>query len=140
MFKEHSFIRKYQAILYGAPKENSGTISLAIGRSKKDRKKIAFYPLGTPNTKDAVTHFQVLERFNGFSLVELTLETGRTHQIRVHMLSKSCPVLGDPLYAAERKNFGLSGQCLHAKVIGFHHPITGKEMYFDAPLGRTMPM
>ncbi len=134
MFKEHSFTRKYQAILYGGPKEDSGTVSLAIGRSKKDRKKMAFYPLGTPNAKDAVTHFQVLERFNGYSLVELTLETGRTHQIRVHMLSKSCPILADPLYAPNRKNFELSGQCLHAKVIGFKHPISGKEMYFDAPL------
>ncbi len=134
MFKNHSFTRKYQAILYGAPKEDYGTVSLAIGRSKKDRKKMAFYPLGTPNTKDAITHFQVLERFNGYSLVELTLETGRTHQIRVHMLSKSCPVLADPLYAPNRKNFGLIGQCLHAKVIGFPHPVTGKEMFFDAPL------
>ncbi len=134
MFKDHSFTRKYHAILYGAPKEDSGTVSLAIGRSKKDRKKMAFYPLGTPNTKDAITHYRVLERFNGYSYVELTLETGRTHQIRVHMLSMSCPVLADPLYASDRKNFGLCGQCLHAKTIGFKHPVSGEDMFFDAPL------
>ncbi len=134
MFKDHSFTRQYHAILYGGPKEDSGTVSLAIGRSKKDRKKMMFYPSGTPNTKDAKTHFKVLERLNGYTYVELTLETGRTHQIRVHMLSLGCPVVGDPLYAAGRKNFGLTGQCLHAKNIGFKHPTTGKEMFFDSPL------
>ena len=93
-----------------------------------------FYPLGTPNTKDARTKYKVLERFQGFSHVELTLETGRTHQIRVHMLSLGCPVVGDPLYAPGRKSFNLKGQCLHAKNIGFRHPVTGQEMFFDSPL------
>ncbi len=134
MFQDHSFTRKYQAIVYGAPKADRGTIELAIGRSKKDRKKMMFYPLNTPNTKNATTHYQVLERFDGYSHVELTLETGRTHQIRVHMLSLSCPVLADPVYAAGRKNFGLSGQCLHAKYISFHHPITNELLSFDSPL------
>ena len=134
MFQEHSFTRQYEAVLYGAPKEDTGTVSLAIGRSQKDRKKMAAFPLGSPNAKDAVTHFQVLERFPGYSHVRLTLETGRTHQIRVHMLAISCPVLADPLYAPGRKTFQLSGQCLHAKTIGFQHPITGKDMYFDSPL------
>ncbi len=134
MFKDHSFSRQYHAILYGCPKEDEGTVSLAIGRSKKDRKKMTFYPAGTPNTKEAKTHYKVLQRFNGYSYVELTLETGRTHQIRVHMLSLGCPVLGDPLYAAGRKNFGLIGQCLHAKNIGFIHPTTGEEMFFDSSL------
>lgn len=134
MFKDHSFERKYQAILYGTPKVDEGCVNLAIGRSKKDRKKMAFYAPDTPNTKNAVTYFKVLERFDGYSHVELTLETGRTHQIRVHMLSLSCPVLGDPLYAPGRKSFGLVGQCLHAKYIRFKHPITGKELTFDSPL------
>ncbi len=134
MFKDHSFTRQYHAILYNGPKEDKGTVSLAIGRHKTDRKKMMFYPMGSPNSKDAITHYCVLERFQDFSYVELTLETGRTHQIRVHMLSMGCPVLADPVYAAGRKNFGLTGQCLHAKNIGFKHPITGKEMFFDSPL------
>lgn len=134
MFKDHTFTRQYHAILYGAPKEDEGTVHLAIGRSKKDRKKMTFYPIGTPNTKDAKTHYKVLQRFNHYSYVELTLETGRTHQIRVHMLSLGCPVVGDPLYAPGRKNFDLVGQCLHAKNIGFRHPISGEQMFFDSPL------
>lgn len=134
MFKDHSFSRQYHAIVYGNLKEDEGTVSLAIGRSKKDRKKMAFYPSGTPNTKEALTHYKVLERYNGFSYVELTLETGRTHQIRVHMLSLGCPVLGDPLYASGRNSFGLTGQCLHAKNIGFIHPKTGEALFFDSKL------
>jgi len=134
MFKDHSFTRQYHAIVYGGPKDDEGTVSLAIGRSKKDRKKMAFYPMGSANAKDAITHYRVLERLNGYSYVELTLETGRTHQIRVHMLSLGCPIVGDPLYAPGRKNFGLIGQCLHAKNIGFKHPISGKEMLLDSAL------
>ena len=134
MFHDHTFTRKYHAILYGAPKNEEGTVNLAIGRSKKDRKKMAFYPPNTENAKNALTHYRVLERLGDYSYVELTLETGRTHQIRVHMQSLSCPVLADPVYAPNRKNFGLAGQCLHAKIIGFPHPITKKELYFDSPL------
>ncbi len=134
MFKNHSFVRKYEAIVYGVPKEEVGTINLAIGRSKKDRKKMAFFPPDSPNTKNAVTHYRVIERFAGYTHVELRLETGRTHQIRVHMLSMSCPVLADPLYAGGRKSFGLSGQCLHAKFIEFRHPIDGRVLTFEAPL------
>lgn len=134
MFKDHSFTRQYHAILYGSPKEDEGTVTLAIGRSKKDRKKMMYYPSGSPNTKEAKTHYKVLQRFEHYSYVELTLETGRTHQIRVHMLSLGCPVVGDPLYAPGRKNFNLIGQCLHAKNIGFNHPITGEKMFFDSPL------
>lgn len=134
MFKDHSFTRQYHAILYGSPKEDEGTVTLAIGRSKKDRKKMMYYPSGTPNTKEAKTHYKVLQRFEHYSYVELTLETGRTHQIRVHMLSLGCPVVGDPLYAPGRKNFNLIGQCLHAKNIGFNHPLTGEKMFFDSPL------
>lgn len=134
MFKDHSFTRQYHAILYGSPKEDEGVVTLAIGRSKKDRKKMMYYPSGTPNTKEAKTHYKVLQRFEHYSYVELTLETGRTHQIRVHMLSLGCPVVGDPLYAPGRKNFNLIGQCLHAKNIGFSHPVTGEKMFFDSPL------
>lgn len=134
MFKDHSFSRQYHAILYGSPKDDEGTVSLAIGRSKKDRKKMMFYPSGTPNTKEAKTHYKVLQRFEHYSYVELTLETGRTHQIRVHMLSLGCPVVGDPLYAPGRKNFDLVGQCLHAKNIGFQHPVSGEKMFFDSHL------
>jgi len=134
MFKEHNFQRTYHAILYGCPKNDFGTVELAIGRSKKDRKKMSFYPLNTPGAKNAVTHYRVLERYRGYSYVELNLETGRTHQIRVHMLSIACPVLADPVYAAGRKNFGLQGQCLHAKTISFIHPTSGKTLKFDSPL------
>ena len=134
MFKSHNFKRIYHAILYGAPKCDSGTINLAIGRSKKDRKKMDYYPPNTPNTKNAITHYRVLERFSGYSYVELELETGRTHQIRVHMLSQSCPILADPIYASGRKTLGLSGQCLHAKYIQFAHPITGELLTLDSPL------
>ena len=136
MFRDHSFQRKYEALVYGKPVPSNGTINLAIGRSKKDRKRMAFFQPDSPNTKNAVTHYQVLESFDSLSHVECTLETGRTHQIRVHMLSLGCPVVGDPLYAPGRKSYGLTGQCLHAKHIGFIHPITGEELSFDAPLPR----
>jgi len=134
MFQQHNFTRKYHAIVYGNLREDAGTISLAIGRSKSDRKKMAFYPPDFPNAKNAVTHYRVLERFHGYTYVELSLETGRTHQIRVHMLSISSPVLADPLYAPNRETFGLSGQCLHAKYIEFKHPVTHEKLVFDSPL------
>ena len=134
MFHDHSFVRKYEAIVYGTPKDEQGTVNWAIGRSQKDRKKMAFYEPNSPNAKNAITHYRVIERFRKHARVELTLETGRTHQIRVHMLSLSCPVLGDPLYASGRDSMGLNGQCLHAKFIEFSHPITGELLSFEAPL------
>ncbi len=134
MFQNHSFVRKYEAIVYGSLKNTCGTITHAIGRSKKDRKKMTFYPENSPNTKRAITHYRVIREFRGYSHVELNLETGRTHQIRVHMLSLSSPVLADPLYAPGRETFGLNGQCLHAKFIEFKHPITGKILSFESPL------
>lgn len=134
MFKDHSFNRVYHAILYGNLKNDTGTVSLAIGRSKKDRKKMAAFPMGTEGAKDAVTHYRVLERFKGYCYVELRLETGRTHQIRVHMKSLGHPVLADPIYAEGRESFSLSGQCLHAKSIGFIHPINKTELFFDSEL------
>ena len=123
--KEHSFTRVYNAIVSGNIKEDSGTVDLPIGRHPKDRKKMA---VTEKNSRNAVTHFTVLERFSDYTLLELRLETGRTHQIRVHMSHKGHAVLGDPLYAPNsgKNRFGLSGQCLHAKTIGFVHPKTGE--------------
>ena len=134
MIKTHDFLRRYKAVLWGAPKEDEGTVRSAVGRSAKDRKKMASFPLGTPNTKEAVTHYRIIERFPRHSFAEMTLETGRTHQIRVQMQSIGCPVLGDPLYAPGRDPMGLSGQCLHAGEIGFRHPVTGEELHFTSPL------
>lgn len=123
--KEHSFTRMYNAIVYGNVKDDEGTIDLPIGRHPKDRKKMAVVE---KNSKTAVTHYKVLQRFDGFTHLELKLETGRTHQIRVHMSKKGHAVVGDPLYAPNggKNPFGLEGQCLHAKVVGFVHPISGE--------------
>lgn len=131
--KEHSFTRIYNALLYGCPKNTEGTVDAHIGRSPKDRKKMA---VTDKNSKNAVTHYKVLEDFGSYSLCEMKLETGRTHQIRVHMSHIGYPVVGDPLYAPrDGKNpFGIAGQALHAKVIGFVHPITGDYMEFDSEL------
>ena len=134
MIKTHDFTRKYYAVIYGSLPEDCGVIRSAIGRSTKDRKKMASYPPGTDHTKDAVTYYKTLEKIDGYSLVELTLETGRTHQIRVHMQSLGCPVVDDPLYASGRKKIGSGGQILHAGFLGFQHPLTGKTMNFSAPL------
>ncbi len=119
--KEHSFTRVYNAIVYGNIKEDEGTVDLPIGRHPKDRKKMA---VTEKNSKNAVTHYKVLERFSGYTFLELRLETGRTHQIRVHMSQKGHAVIGDPLYAPNggKNPFGLVGQCLHAKTVGFVHP------------------
>lgn len=127
--KEHSFTREYQAILTGRLKEKSGTINAPIGRSKYDRKKMCVTQL---NSKEAVTHYEVLEEFGQYSLVKFRLETGRTHQIRVHSAYIGHPVLGDDVYGKPFK--GLEGQCLHAKKIGFVHPETEKYMEFDSEL------
>ena len=127
--KEHSFTREYQAILTGRLKEKSGTINAPIGRSKYDRKKMCVTQL---NSKVAVTHYEVLEEFGQYSLVKFRLETGRTHQIRVHSAYIGHPVLGDDVYGKPFK--GLEGQCLHAKKIGFVHPETEEYMEFDSEL------
>ncbi len=131
--KAHSFTRIYNALLYGHPKNDSGTVNAPIGRNPNDRKKMA---VTERNSKEAITHYRVLEDFGEFSLCEMKLETGRTHQIRVHMSYIGYPVVGDPLYAPkEGKNkFGIQGQALHAKVLGFNHPITGKYMEFSSEL------
>lgn len=128
--KEHSITRKYRAIVHGTVKEEEGTIRGAIGRHPNDRKKMAI----VPNGKDAVTHYRVLERLKGYTYVECQLETGRTHQIRVHMTSLGHPLLGDEIYGNVKSPFKLQGQTLHAMVFGFAHPSTGEYMEFEAPL------
>lgn len=135
--KSHSLDRFYEAVVHGTPSEESGCINFAIGRSKSDRKMMAAYPENCTDAgvRCAVTHYQILESFKGFSHLKLKLETGRTHQIRVHMKTIGHPVVGDDVYASSKmENFGLDGQCLHARAIGFIHPETSKHMYFESEL------
>ena len=130
--KEHSITRKYRAIVHGNLKEDSGTIEGAIGRHPQDRKKMA---INVKNGKEAITHWRVLERFGNYTYIECQLETGRTHQIRVHMSSIHHPILGDDVYGpAKCPVAGLQGQTLHAQVLGFIHPRTGAYIEFSAPL------
>ena len=129
--KEHSITRRYQAIVHGALKDDEGVIDEPIGRSPKDRKKMA---VNYNNGKSAVTHYKVLTRFKDFTHIECRLETGRTHQIRVHMASIGHPLLGDEVYGSARQPFSLEGQTLHAGVLGFIHPRTGEYVEFSAPL------
>ena len=133
--KVHSFLREYEAVVYGRVKEDSGTVHLPIGRSKTDRKKMSVYASENQNgVRDAITHYTVLHRYDGFTHLRLRLETGRTHQIRVHMAHLGHPVAGDDVYGPKKCITSLCGQCLHAKTIGFIHPITGEELYFDSEL------
>ncbi|MCL2353814.1 MAG: RluA family pseudouridine synthase [Defluviitaleaceae bacterium] len=125
-FANHSIDRQYVAIIHGRPKADKGTIDAPISRHKIHRKKMAMNPDG----KRAVTHYEVLQTFPRHSLIQATLETGRTHQIRVHMAHIGHPVLGDPIYSNAKQNFGLEGQALHACFLGFEHPIDGKDMLF----------
>ncbi len=129
--KVHSITRKYYAVVFGSLKDDEGTIHAPIGRHPNDRKKMS---INSKNGKDAVTHYKVLERFHGYTLVECRLETGRTHQIRVHMASIGHPLLGDQVYGPAKQPFRLQGQTLHAGVLGFLHPRTGEYMEFSAPL------
>lgn len=129
--KVHSITRRYVAIVIGNLREDEGTVEAPLGRSKKDRKKQAIDEL---NGRPAVTHYHVLERFGGaYTLVQCTLETGRTHQIRVHMASIGHPLLGDEVYGPKKCPFDLEGQCLHAQVLGFIHPRTGEYVEFSSP-------
>lgn len=127
--KEHSFTREYRAVVCGRFKEPEGTVNAPIGRHPVDRKKMT---VTDRNSKSAVTHYTVLEEFNGYSFIKLRLETGRTHQIRVHMAYIGHPVLGDDVYGKPFK--GIDGQCLHAGKIGFVHPITYEYMEFESEL------
>ncbi|MEF2920504.1 MAG: RluA family pseudouridine synthase [Acutalibacteraceae bacterium] len=129
--KEHSFTRQYETIVYGNIKEANGTVNQPIGRNPLDRKKMAVI---ATNSKEAITHFKVLERFNQFTHLAVTLETGRTHQIRVHMAYLNHPVAGDDVYGPKKVISKLNGQCLHARKIGFIHPVTGEYLEFTSDL------
>lgn len=127
--KQHSFVREYKAIVCGSFKDDEGTIDAPIGRHAIDRKKMC---VTQKNSKNAVTHYKTLERFGGYSYVSFRLETGRTHQIRVHCAYMHHPVLGDDVYGKAVKYF--DGQCLHACKLGFVHPATGEYMEFESEL------
>lgn len=132
--KRHEVKKTYIALVRGTIAEDEATINMPIGRSTKDRKKMAV----TKNGKEAVTHFKVLNRYTtnkgSYTLLEIKIDTGRTHQIRVHMAEIGHPVIGDSVYSNGKNEFGVEGQCLHAKRLEFVHPITGKEMKLEAPL------
>lgn len=128
---EHSFLREYEAVVYGNVKKDYGTVDYPIGRNKIDRKKMC---VTFENAKEAVTHYEVLERFNGFTHIKCKLETGRTHQIRVHMAYIGHSIAGDDIYGVKKYIKSLNGQCLHAKKIGFVHPITNDYIEFDSDL------
>ena len=122
--------KKYIALIRGVVKDDEATIDMPIARSKVDRKKMAVDKDG----KQAVTHFKVIKRYRGYTLLEIKIDTGRTHQIRVHMAKIGYPVVGDMVYSNGKNEFGIEGQMLHAKSLEFSHPITGKKMHLEAPL------
>ena len=127
----HSITRKYNAIVHNSFKDNSGTVDAPIGRHQIDRKKMA---IDYKNGRNAVTHYSVISNYGKYAHIECQLETGRTHQIRVHMSSIGHPLLGDDVYGSGKSPYRLEGQTLHARVLGFVHPSTGKYMEFEAPL------
>lgn len=129
--KEHSFYREYEAVVYGNLKADSGIIDAPIGRHPVNRKKMA---VTDKNSKNALTHYEVIKRYQGFTHIKCILETGRTHQIRVHMAYIGHPVAGDPVYGPAKVIKSLDGQCLHARKIGFNHPRTGQYLEFSSPL------
>ena len=128
--KEHKVEKTYIALVRGNVKENEATINMPIGRSPKDRKKMAVVKDG----KEAITHFKVLERYRNYTLLEVKIETGRTHQIRVHLSQIGYPIIGDETYSNGRNEWNIKGQCLHSKSLKFKHPITNKEMYIEAEI------
>jgi len=130
--KNHTIVRRYHAIVHGMIKEDQGTVHTLIGRHPSDRKKMAVLSRGG---KDAVTHYHVLERSDKFTYIECRLETGRTHQIRVHMAHLGHPLLGDAVYGPKNCPYrNLEGQTLHAKILGFRHPVSDEYIETDAPL------
>ena len=128
--KNHEIKKTYIALVRGIVKENNATINMPIARSKKDRKKMDV----DKNGKEAITHFKVLNRFQDCTLLEINIETGRTHQIRVHLSHIGYPIIGDDVYSNGKNKWNIEGQCLHAKSLDFKHPITGKQMHIDAPI------
>lgn len=128
--KNHEIKKTYIALVRGVVKENNASIKMPIGRSKKDRKKMDV----DRNGKEAVTHFKVLKRFKDCTLLEINIETGRTHQIRVHLSHIGYPIIGDDVYSNGKNRWNIEGQCLHAKELEFKHPITGKQMHIEAEL------
>ena len=128
--KEHTVKKTYIALVRGLVKENEATINMPIGRSEKDRKKMAV----TKKGKEAITHFKVLERYDKYTLLQVNIETGRTHQIRVHLSQIGYPIVGDEVYSNGKNEWNVKGQCLHAKSLEFTHPITGETMYLEAEL------
>ncbi len=129
--KEHSFTREYEAVVVGHLRQSEGTVDAPIGRHPTQRKRMV---VTERNSKHAVTHYRVLEEYPGFSYVRLRLETGRTHQIRVHMAYLGHPISGDTVYGGAKQPAELHGQCLHARCIGFRHPATGEWLEFDSGL------
>ena len=125
--------RKYYALVHGSIKHDYGTIDAPIARNPKERKEMAIIDEGKPS----ITHFKVIERFEKYTLIECELETGRTHQIRVHMKYINHPLVGDPVYGP-RKTLNANGQALHSKSIEFNHPITGEHLYFETPIPQYM--
>lgn len=128
--KNHEVKKTYIALVRGIVKENEATINMPIGRSNSDRKKMTVDKKG----KNAITHIKVLKRYDKYTLLEINIETGRTHQIRVHLSHIGYPIIGDYTYSNGKNEFGVTGQCLHAKRLEFKHPITGKQMVLEAPL------
>jgi len=135
-FKAKKVFKQYFALVHGVMREEKGVVEARVGRHPKHRKKMAVIK-GTGG-REAVTHYRVLERFNKYSLVELDLKTGRTHQIRVHLTSIGHPIVGDPTYGHHREEFTVSGQLLHAARLGFDHPRTGKQLEFEAGMPEDM--
>ncbi len=129
--KEHSFTREYEAVVHGNIKNDTGVIDAPIGRHPVKRKQMAVI---AENSKNAVTHYEVIRRYDGFTHIRCRLETGRTHQIRVHMSYIGHPIAGDEVYGPKKAAAGLHGQCLHAKKVGFHHPVTNNYMEFCSEL------
>jgi len=142
--KTHTVSRIYYAIVVGNFKDDGGTVDAPMGRHPVDRKRMAVFPKGDDRAKEAVTHYTVIERFEGFSLVRCELETGRTHQIRVHMAHRGHPILGDEVYGGDKTKFFvrnraiIHGQCLHAKELTLIHPSTNTKMTFNSPLPENM--
>ena len=128
--KNHEIKKTYIALVRGIVKENNATINMPIARSKKDRKKMDV----DKNGKKAITHFKVIKRYQDFTLLEINIETGRTHQIRVHLSHIGYPIIGDDVYSNGKNKWNIEGQCLHAKCLDFKHPITGKELHIEAPI------